>query len=136
MNLTEKVAFLKGLVAGLELDSNSKETKIISAIIDVLDDLAFTVSDLDEEASMISEHVDAIDEDLEELEEAFFEIFEDDCDCCHGEFDDDFFEIECPACNEVVCFDDSILDENEELSCPNCGAIFEEISFEEDEIDE
>ena len=49
MTLTEKVAYLKGLMDGLSFDKNSSEGKIIAAMADVVDDLATTVTDMDEE---------------------------------------------------------------------------------------
>ena len=45
-------------------------------------------------------------------------------------YDEDFFEVECPACGEVICFDGSI--DPEELACPACGEKFECIIAEED----
>ena len=44
--------------------------------------------------------------------------------------DEEFFEVECPACGEIICFDSSI--DPEELSCPACGEKFECIIAEED----
>ena len=38
MEITEKVAYLKGLAEGMELDTEKKEGKLLSAIIDVLGD--------------------------------------------------------------------------------------------------
>ncbi|MDR1629795.1 MAG: hypothetical protein LBS36_06240 [Oscillospiraceae bacterium] len=136
MNITEKAAYLKGLVEGLGLDPGAKESKIFHAILDLLDDLALTVSDLDDEVAMMTEQLDAVDEDLEELEEVFYEGFSDDCDCCHEDFEDEIFEVECPNCHETVFFDESILDDEEELRCPACGTIFEDIVFEEEETNE
>ena len=40
MEITEKVAYLKGLAEGMELDTEKKEGKLIAAIIDILDDIA------------------------------------------------------------------------------------------------
>ena len=40
MEITEKVAYLKGLADGLGLDAESKEGKVLLAMIDVLDDIA------------------------------------------------------------------------------------------------
>ena len=40
MEITEKVAYLKGLAEGMELDTGKKEGKLLSAIIDVLEDIA------------------------------------------------------------------------------------------------
>lgn len=116
MTVTEKAAFLRGLVSGLDLEENKKETKIIKAMMDVIDDLALSVSDLEDELSLVTEQLDAVDEDLDALEEVVY----DDCDECCEDYDDDMYEVECPACGEVVEFDeDSILDGSAE--CPNCG---------------
>ena len=49
MELLEKVAYLKGRMNGLELEADKKETKVFNAILDVLDDLASTVTDMQEE---------------------------------------------------------------------------------------
>ena len=88
MTLTEKVAYLKGLAEGLDLKKDDKETKIFEAIFDILEDLALTVTDIDEDLSAVEEFVDAIDEDLDELEGYVYEDLDDcccdddDCDCC------------------------------------------------------
>ena len=46
MTLTEKAAYIKGLMDASELDKTSKEGKILAAVVDLLDDMALTVSDL------------------------------------------------------------------------------------------
>ena len=71
MTVTEKVAYLKGLVEGLDFDANKKETKVINAVLDVLEDLALAVSDLDDEMAVVTEQLDAVDEDLADLEEVY-----------------------------------------------------------------
>ena len=110
MTLTEKVAYLKGLAAGLDLDKESKEAKIFDAMFDILEDMALTVTDIDEDLSSVEELVDAIDEDLDELEEYVFCGDEDFCDCCDCE-DDELFEVECPSCGEEIYLDEEMLDE-------------------------
>ena len=64
MTLTEKTAYLKGLMEGLNLKKDSDEGKLFNAIIDTLDDLAMTVSDMDEELDVINEELDAVGEEL------------------------------------------------------------------------
>ena len=49
MEISEKVAYLKGLAEGLNLDTESKEGKLIAAIIDVLDDMAEKFADVEDE---------------------------------------------------------------------------------------
>jgi len=46
MEITEKVAYLKGLMEGMELDTEKKEGKLLAAIIDVLDDIALEIADM------------------------------------------------------------------------------------------
>ena len=46
MTISEKVAYLKGLAEGMELDTEKKEGKLLAAIIDVLDDIALEIADM------------------------------------------------------------------------------------------
>lgn len=136
MTVTEKVAYLKGLVEGLGLDEDKSETKVIKAMMDVLDDLALTVSDLSDDVDIMAEQLDAVDEDLGDLEEFVYDD-EDECDCCDYDdcdcCDDDLYEVECPACHESVYVDESILEDGS-IECPNCGEKLEfEIEFDDDE---
>ena len=130
MTITEKVAYLKGLMEGLDLDKTTKEGKVIAAMADILDDLALTVADN-------CDQIDAIDEDLEALEEYVYEDFDfedDDYDDLFGEDDDaGEYEFECPNCHEVVFIDESVFEEGKEIECPNCGAKLEGFYEEEDE---
>lgn len=119
MTLTEKVAYLKGLAEGLDLKKDDKETKIFEAIFDILEDLALTVTDIDEDLSAVEEFVDVIDEDLDELEEYIY-CDEDDDDFCCCDDEDDLYEVECPSCGEEIFLDDEMLDE-EVIECPACG---------------
>lgn len=119
MTITEKVAYLKGLVEGLGLDEETKEGRIIKAIVEVLDDMAMTVADTEDGLSEISEQVDAIDEDLEDLEKDFYGDDEEEDDD-----DEDYYMVTCPKCGEKVYLDDELLSDGE-MNCPNCGGKLE-----------
>ena len=131
MTVTEKVAYLKGLAEGLALDAAKPETKIINAMLDVLDELALTVADLEDGMDLISEQLDAVDEDLDELESFVYEEL-DDCDCCDDDDcdcgccgdDEEYYDVECPSCGEVICVDREILEEGS-ITCPNCNELLE-----------
>ena len=130
MTVTEKVAYLKGLAEGLALDAAKPETKIINAMLDVLDELALTVADLEDGMDLISEQLDAVDEDLDELESFVYEEL-DDCDCCDDDCDcgccgddEEYYDVECPSCGEVICVDRDILEEGS-ICCPNCNELLE-----------
>ena len=128
MTVTEKVAYLKGLVEGLDFDKNEKETKVINAVLDVLEDLALAVSDLDDEMEFVTEQLDAVDEDLADLEVIFDDECDDcDCDCACDDCcdcDDDMYEVECPSCGEVIYFDEEIILDGK-ADCPACGEVLE-----------
>lgn len=127
MTISERVAFLKGLSEGMKLDDGKDETKLLKAIIDVLDDIALSVADLEDASAMMQEQLDAVDEDLDELEEF---VYTDDDDMDYDAFDDEeIYEVECPACHETICVDEEILEDGG-IDCPNCGEFLE---FEIDE---
>lgn len=134
MTITEKVAYLRGLVEGMKLDDGKDEVKIINAVIDVLDDIALSVADLEDEVACVEEYVDDIDADLEDLEDYVF----DECDCeeCEGDCfdydDDELYEVTCPQCEETITIDSQIVEEGS-IECPNCGA---ELEFDVDLDDE
>ncbi|MDD7194016.1 MAG: hypothetical protein SPJ42_07505 [Oscillospiraceae bacterium] len=124
MTVTEKVAYLKGLAEGLALDENKPETKIINAMIGVLDELALSVSDLEDGLDLVSEQLDAVDEDLDELEGFVYEDLDDCCcdDCCDDE--EEYYDVECPSCGEVICVDRDILEDGS-INCPKCNELLE-----------
>lgn len=104
MTVTEKVAYLKGLAKGLDLAQDKAETKMFDAIMEVLEDMALTVSDLEDEVAELGEQIDAVDEDLADVEELVFGDYDDECDCCDD--DDEMYEVECPACHETIYLDE------------------------------
>ncbi len=140
MTLTEKAAYIKGLAEGLALDASKPETKIINALLDLIDDISLSVSDLEDELVLIGEQVDAVDEDLDALESFVYDD-EDDCDCCCDDCcdcddEDEFFEVECPACGEVINVDEGIL-ESGSIQCPNCNENLEfDIEYDDEDEDE
>ncbi len=145
MTLSERAAYIQGLADGLELDESTKEGKLLAAIIDLVGDMADEIGAIVEDVDTLNDYIEEIDEDLGSVEEI---LYEDECDCdcdcecdeCDGNCDDcdldceladeEYFEVECPSCGEVICFDGSI--DPEELACPACGEKFECIVSEED----
>lgn len=122
MGVSEKVAYLKGLAEGLGLDAESKEGKLFAAIIDVLDEMAEEILDLEEEMTDIEEGLDAVSDDLSEVEETLYELEDefDDDDDEDEEDEEDCFMTTCPACEEEIFFDETVLEDGE-VVCPNCG---------------
>ena len=122
MTISEKVAYLKGLAEGLDLDTNkSKEGKLISVMIGILEEIGMSIEDLEENTVALGEELDAVSDDLADVEKVVFDEDEDD-DCCCDE-DDDFFEVECPNCGETLVIDEDVLEEGA-IQCPNCKEKF------------
>ena len=78
-------------------------------MMDVLDDL-FPVSDLEDGVDSF-EQLDAVDEDLDELEGYVYEDLDDRCDCddCRDDDDEEYYDVECPNCGEIITVDRDIL---------------------------
>ncbi|MDQ5983541.1 MAG: hypothetical protein RUMPE_00565 [Eubacteriales bacterium SKADARSKE-1] len=125
MTITEKVSYIKGLLEGLNLDENKPEVKVLTAVVDLLDDISLEVTDIEEGLDEFVEQVDEIDEDLSVLEDDFYGSEDDEED------DEDlFYEVTCPTCGETVCLSESVLLDGE-VDCPKCG---ENLEFDFDEL--
>ena len=128
MELMEKVSYLKGLVDMAEFDPSSKETKVLNAMLEVLDEMAKTVQSLTEANAQMSDVIESIDEDLSQVEEDLYVDEDEDEEDEDGDFDieddedddGDLYEVTCPSCGEVFDVDEFMLDEGE-INCPNCG---------------
>lgn len=123
MDICEKVAYIKGLAEGMKLDTDTNEGKVLAAIIDLLGDITEEICDIEDACDDMSEQLDAVDEDLSSLEDIIYEdcdcdCDDDDCDCC--DCDDELYEVECPACNDIIYLDEDML-ADEGIDCPNCG---------------
>ena len=147
MTISEKSAYLKGLMDGLKLNTESDEGKMIAAIVDLLGDLTRKVTDIEDTTIAISDELDEIEEDLDAIEDFIMdEDFEEDEDDFEDEeWDEDeeyeegfdfgdeettIYEVEC-ICGEVINFDEETLEEGS-IICPNCGETLE-FDVEEDE---
>lgn len=142
MEITEKVAYLKGLAEGMELDAGKKEGKLLTAIIDVLEDIALELSDIEDAQEELGEGLDAVSDDLEDVEDLLYGDEDDEDDDGEYELDDlgedeDCYATTCPTCEETIYFDESVLEDGE-VVCPNCGEKleFDLESLEEDEAED
>ncbi|MEA5011639.1 MAG: hypothetical protein VB100_07980 [Angelakisella sp.] len=127
MTITEKVAYLKGLAAGVKLSDSTDEGKLFTTIIDVLEDMSLSITDLEDSFEELSGQVDEIDDDLGVIEEDFYG--DDDEDLDDEDFEDTLYEVECPSCGDKICLDEGMLEEGE-IECPGCG---EKLEFDFDD---
>ena len=157
MTISEKSAYLKGLMDGLKLDTESNEGKMIAAIVDLLGDMSKRMVDIEDTTIAISDELDEIEEDLDAIEDFImdeddeddWDEYEDDEDYYDPDDEDDeeepeegfdfgdedstIYEVEC-ACGHVIDFDEEVL-ESGSIVCPNCGETLE-FTFDDDEVDD
>ncbi len=135
MTLTEKSAYLKGLMEGMQLSTETNEGKMLAAIVDTIAEIATSISDLEENAVAVSDELDEIEETLDAMEDFLLDEDDEDEEDEDDEdddfdFDDDvIYEVECPSCGEVINIDEDMLDVGS-IACPACG---EELEFDLDE---
>ncbi len=123
MTLTEKTAYIKGLMEGLDFKADTPEKKILAAVVDLLDDMAIAVTEAEEEIDRLDEYCEELDSDLGDVESDIYECDDDDeCDCCDCDDcdDDDYYEAVCPKCGEIIYLDDELLG-CDDILCPKCG---------------
>ncbi|MDA8211028.1 MAG: AraC family transcriptional regulator [Clostridia bacterium] len=118
--LKQRVSYLQGLADGLDVGKETREGRLLNEIIDVLGQFADYIEDLDSAQAELEDYVESINEDLNDLED---EVFDDDHGCSCD--DDEFVDVECPKCHEIVCFEADILDDEDsiEVTCPNCHEV-------------
>ena len=157
MTISEKSAYLKGLMDGLKLNTESDEGKMIAAIVDLLGDVSKKVMDIEDTTIAISDELDEIEEDLDAIEDYILDEDEDedDDDEDYWDFDDeddedeededseegfDFgdedttvYEVQC-ACGNIIDFDEEVL-ESGSIVCDKCGETLE-FSFEDEDDQE
>ena len=77
MTISEKSAYLKGLMDGLNLNTETAEGKMIASIVDLLGDITKKLTDVEDTTIAISDELDEI-ELFEEDEFDELELFEKD----------------------------------------------------------
>ncbi len=129
MGITEKAAYVKGLFDGYELDATSKEGKLIGEMLTLISDMADKIAALEADNKELHEYVEELDQDLGAVEEDLYfdegedyDDFDEDEDC-----DGEFFEMECPSCGEIVCFDETLV--GQDIACPACGESITDIEI-------
>ncbi len=122
MTIAEKVSYIKGLAEGMKLDTETSEGRILSAIIDVLGDIAINIEDIDSDLADLTDVVNDVEDSLIDLEDT---VYDEDSDY-NGEVDDeeDIYEITCPDCGETITTDFDVIADGG-IKCPNCGAELE-----------
>ena len=150
MTISEKAAYLKGMMDGMALNTDSNEGKMIAAIVDLLGDMGKRITDIEDTTIAISDELDEIEEDLDAIEDYILDEEDDydeddDDDWSYDEDEDedseegfDFgdeettvYEVQC-ACGNIIDFDEEVL-ESGSIVCDKCGETLEFTFEDEDE---
>ena len=154
MTISEKAAYLKGLMDGLNLDTEKAEGKMIASIVDLLGEVNKKLTAVEDTTIAISDELDEIEEDLDAIEDYILddededeawdwdededEDWEDDED--YEDYDEGFdfgdedsliYEVKC-ACGNIINFDEETLEAGS-IICDNCG---ETLEFTFDDVEE
>ena len=161
MTIVEKAAYLKGLVEGLGIESDSGDGKLWGALTELLSDMAHEIEDLHESDMDHAEVLDELADELSYLEEITCDLdtpedFMDDEDdfVCDGEcsicsagcggddgeddelaYDGVIYDATCPVCGEEISFGEDTLEEGS-VRCPSCGELLEFDLEAEDAVDD
>ncbi|MBE7001248.1 MAG: hypothetical protein E7421_00895 [Ruminococcaceae bacterium] len=149
MTISEKSAYIKGLMDGLNLDTEKAEGKLIAALVELMGDVTKKLTDVEDTTIAISDELDEIEEDLDAIEDYILDEEDEDYYDDEDDFDDydeedyedegfDFgdeettiYEVKC-ACGNVIAFDEDTLEEGS-IVCDECG---ETLEFTFDDVDE
>ncbi len=123
MTVTERVAYIRGLFEGMEINVDKNEGRIIKEMLDLLEDMALSITDLEDENDALQEAIDVIIEDMYDEDASYDDADEDELDY---DPDMELFQVVCPSCGEEIYIDESTLDQGT-ISCPACG---EELEFD------
>lgn len=137
MKLSEKAAYIKGLIEGLEPDPADKQTKVLKTMSELLIEMAQEISELEQCYDDVCDQVDGIEEDLAGVEDLLCEdedLFGD-YDFGDDELSSDYaYEATCPECGTTISLSEATLS-NGTMKCPECGEVLE-FDYEEDELDD
>ena len=131
MTVTERVAYLKGLFEGLEIDTEKKEGKLLSGMLSALDELAEAVTTLKQQNEELLDELDDVYEELSAITEDFLLDDDDTEDEIAPDPDQDLYQVVCPTCGEIIYLDQDMLGAGS-IVCNACG---EELEFELSELD-
>ena len=151
MTISEKAAYLKGLMDGIGLDTEKAEGKMIAAMVELLGDVTKKLTDIEDTTIAISDELDEIEEDLDAIEDYILDEEDEDEDEWEEEddygFDDDedyedegfdfgdedsiIYEVKC-VCGNVINFDEETLEAGS-IVCDQCGELLEFSLDDEDE---
>lgn len=136
--LERDISYMEGLLEGLDLDPSSKEGRALFELIELNKKMVGELRAVKIRMNEQEAFIEALDEDLYEVESLLFDNLEDEeegsggmrrhrfkdrAETEQGESEEPgYVEMECPNCEELILIDEEGLQEGEEveLICPEC----------------
>jgi len=118
--LENRIAYLRGLADGLDVGTQTAEGKMLAEMIEILDEMHAEIHVLHSRIEETEDYVEAIDEDLEDIELYLFED-EDELYETVGDCTDDDMDLD--ASDTMYTLDPTDEDQFEtsyEFTCPTC----------------
>lgn len=132
MKLTDKMAYVRGMIDGMDLDlTSTKEGRVLGQLLELMQTMTDTVTDLQDQVDELSEMTDLLDQDLGDVENILYDdmdmdVYDNDNSVTPRIEDttEDIYETVCPKCEHVLTVDEATLDAGE-MKCPYCGELLE-----------
>ena len=122
MDLNAKAAYIRGLMTGMDFDADSKNGKVIAAMMDLLEEMAAQVTEHDNALDQVYDELETLDQDLDDVVSDIY-ADEDEDDEEDAEDDSTMYEVTCPNCGQISTLDEeTLMDPEGDLVCPHCGA--------------
>ncbi|MGA9172429.1 MAG: CD1247 N-terminal domain-containing protein [Thermoactinomyces sp.] len=124
-SLKRELSYIQGLLEGDSSHQHHVEYKGLNRLVDIIDQMIEANEQLARRLTELEEYVEAIDEDLNDVELLTY-----------GEDgDEEMVEVVCPDCGEEVLIDeDDLEDDSVELLCPKCHTLLELEDVNEEEV--
>mgnify|MGYP000394014459 FL=1 len=96
-------------------------------MMDLLEEMAATVTEHDDALDQVYDELETLDQDLDDVVSDIYGDDEDDDDENEDEEDHGaLYEVTCPNCGEISTLDEeTLMDPEGDLVCPHCGATFD-----------
>ena len=106
-------------------DADSKNGKVIAAMMDLLEEMAAQVTEHDNALDQVYDELETLDQDLDDVVSDIY-ADEDEDDEEDAEDDSTMYEVTCPNCGQISTLDEeTLMDPEGDLVCPHCGATFD-----------
>ena len=67
MDLNAKAAYIRGLMTGMDFDADSKNGKVIAAMMDLLEEMAAQVTEHDDALDQVYDELETLDQDVDDI---------------------------------------------------------------------